>query len=108
MDKVTQQNAAGAEECASASEELSAQAETVKGMVDELTAVVSGSGRDSRAAVSTARATVKTANKPHFDVKAVRLHKQPPPAASPDAGSQKHSTPEEGSASSGDAGLNEF
>ncbi|MHC4611781.1 MAG: methyl-accepting chemotaxis protein, partial [Planctomycetota bacterium] len=29
MDKVTQQNAAGAEECASASEELSAQAETV-------------------------------------------------------------------------------
>ena len=38
MDKVTQQNAANAEESASAAEELTAQAETMKGMVDELVA----------------------------------------------------------------------
>ena len=36
MDKVTQQNAANAEESACASEEMNAQAETMKGMVDEL------------------------------------------------------------------------
>jgi methyl-accepting chemotaxis protein len=44
MDKVTQQNAAGAEESASAAEELSAQAVTVKGIVDQLTVLVRGGG----------------------------------------------------------------
>ena len=43
MDKVTQQNASGAEESASAAEQLAAQASAVKGTVDELAAVVSGS-----------------------------------------------------------------
>jgi methyl-accepting chemotaxis protein len=43
MDKVTQQNAANAEESASASEELSAQAEQMQGMVAELVAMVGGS-----------------------------------------------------------------
>lgn len=42
MDKVTQQNAAGAEESAAAAEELSAQAATVRGMVDELIKLVGG------------------------------------------------------------------
>ncbi|MBN1344894.1 MAG: methyl-accepting chemotaxis protein [Phycisphaerae bacterium] len=42
MDKVTQANAAGAEECASASEEMSAQAENVRAMVNDLVAMVSG------------------------------------------------------------------
>ncbi len=42
MDKVTQQNAAGAEEAASAAEQLSSQSETVKSMVGELVAMVSG------------------------------------------------------------------
>ena len=42
MDKVTQQNASGAEESASAAEELSAQSQAVKGMVDELIALVGG------------------------------------------------------------------
>ena len=46
MDKVTQANAAGAEESASASEELSAQAESVKGLVGELGALVHGSWTD--------------------------------------------------------------
>jgi methyl-accepting chemotaxis protein len=50
MDKVVQQNAANAEESASASEEMTAQAEQMKGMVNELTTLVGGSGRkmDSR------------------------------------------------------------
>ncbi len=42
MDKVTQSNAANAEESASASEELSSQAERMKGMVQELIALVNG------------------------------------------------------------------
>jgi len=42
MDKVTQQNAANAEESASASEELNAQAEELKAFVNELTAMVGG------------------------------------------------------------------
>jgi methyl-accepting chemotaxis protein len=45
MDKVTQQNAANAEESASASEELSAQAEQMTEVVQELVAMVSGSNR---------------------------------------------------------------
>ncbi len=40
MDKITQQNAAGAEQSAAAAEELSAQASTVKGMVNELLSLV--------------------------------------------------------------------
>jgi len=44
MDKVTQSNAANAEESASASEEMNAQAEQMKGIVNELNILVSGSG----------------------------------------------------------------
>jgi methyl-accepting chemotaxis protein len=47
MDKVTQQNAANAEESSSAAQELSAQAQTVKAQVDELVAMVRGSGRQA-------------------------------------------------------------
>ncbi len=43
MDKVTQQNAANAEESASASEEMNAQAQQMKSMVDELVTMVGGS-----------------------------------------------------------------
>ncbi len=42
MDKVTQQNAANAEESASAAEEMNAQAEQVKNFVGELVALVGG------------------------------------------------------------------
>ncbi|MBW8014671.1 MAG: DUF3365 domain-containing protein [Planctomycetes bacterium] len=45
MDKVTQANAANAEESASASEELSAQAEQMNSIVDELSALVGGSSQ---------------------------------------------------------------
>ena len=43
VDKVTQQNAANAEESASASEEMNAQAEQMKGFVSELVALVGSS-----------------------------------------------------------------
>ncbi len=42
MDKVTQSNAAGAEESAAAAEEMTAQAATVKGCLDELMILVNG------------------------------------------------------------------
>ena len=42
MSKVTQQNAANAEESASASEEMNAQAEEIKSHVDDLVAMVGG------------------------------------------------------------------
>jgi methyl-accepting chemotaxis protein len=42
MDKVTQSNAASAEECAAAAEELNAQAETMKHSVGELLQLVGG------------------------------------------------------------------
>jgi methyl-accepting chemotaxis protein len=42
MDKATQSNAAGAEACASASEELASQAARLKNMVEELTRLVVG------------------------------------------------------------------
>ncbi len=44
MDKVTQQNAANAEETASASEELSAQAQALNGIVGDLIDIVQGTG----------------------------------------------------------------
>jgi ABC-type transporter Mla subunit MlaD len=44
MDKVTQQNAANAQESASASEELNAQAESMKEIVGQLVAMVGGAG----------------------------------------------------------------
>ncbi|MBI4642371.1 MAG: CZB domain-containing protein [Deltaproteobacteria bacterium] len=42
MERVVQQNAASAEESASASQELTAQSHQMKGIVDELTAMVAG------------------------------------------------------------------
>ena len=50
MDKVTQSNAANAEESASASEEMSAQAEGMKGVVADLIALVGGNNNSGRAA----------------------------------------------------------
>jgi methyl-accepting chemotaxis protein len=44
MDKVIQQNAANAEESASSAEELKAQSEYIKKFIDDLHAVVSGTG----------------------------------------------------------------
>jgi hypothetical protein len=45
MDKVTQQTAANAEESASAAEEMNAQANRMRGYIEDLAAVIGGSGR---------------------------------------------------------------
>jgi len=49
MDKITQQNAANAEEAAAASEELNAQAERLNEVVYELVQLVEGAGSTRRA-----------------------------------------------------------
>ncbi|MCC8179755.1 MAG: methyl-accepting chemotaxis protein [Planctomycetes bacterium] len=49
MDKVTQNNAATAEEAASAAEELSAQATALNGMVEDLVAMVEGKAKPANA-----------------------------------------------------------
>jgi methyl-accepting chemotaxis protein len=66
MDKVTQQNAANAEESASASEELSAQAEQMNSIVQELVRLVGGNDSDSGKNVHKTvmhKTTVKTETK---------------------------------------------
>jgi len=68
MDKVTQSNAASAEESASAAEELSSQAEQVMNVVRELTALVSGATAAS--ADTIARAPRTSARKPAATVTA--------------------------------------
>jgi methyl-accepting chemotaxis protein len=65
MDKVTQQNAANAEESASASEELSAQAEQMQGMVAELMAVVGGSAKAGKAHAPIGHHSPQSTKKPH-------------------------------------------
>ncbi|MBM3852420.1 MAG: chemotaxis protein [Verrucomicrobia bacterium] len=53
IDKVTQSNAANAEESASAAEEMSAQTEALKEAVAELLALVNGNNRGQPAAIAT-------------------------------------------------------
>jgi methyl-accepting chemotaxis protein len=60
MDKVTQANAANAEESASASEELSAQAEQMNGIVNELSALVGGNSQGNTG--SSVRTPARTLN----------------------------------------------
>ena len=69
MDKVTQSNAASAEESASASEELSSQAVQMKGIVDELTALVNGVSAAATAGPSHETRRASTA-KPRITAKA--------------------------------------
>jgi methyl-accepting chemotaxis protein len=64
LDKVTQQNAANAEESASAAEEMSAQAETMKGLVDELQSMVGGSSKEKKADSRSGHSAQKS-TKPH-------------------------------------------
>jgi len=59
MDKVVQQNAANAEESASASEEMNAQAEQLKDFVGDLVQLVTGK-KDQDSGITVAR-TVKSA-----------------------------------------------
>lgn len=61
MDRVTQSNAAGAEQSASAAEELSAQSTTLRHMVGRLKAVVTGAKAGSGTGNTVVRKTVKAA-----------------------------------------------
>jgi methyl-accepting chemotaxis protein len=54
MDKITQGNAANAEESASASEELSAQAQTMQGFVEEMARMVGGTEHDGQGLIAQA------------------------------------------------------
>jgi methyl-accepting chemotaxis protein len=70
MDKVTQSNAANAEESAAAAEELTAQAESLKEAVADLLRLVDGQSRQVAAAAPQASASTKggakgTFGKPH-------------------------------------------
>ena len=67
MDKVTQQNAANAEESASASEELSAQAEAMNQMIEQLVILINGTaagqtGQTSRHSAVTGRKSASRKN----------------------------------------------
>ena len=73
MDKVTQSNAAGAEETASTVEELSAQAEIMKNSVSELTQLVGGGGRVGAARAAVSRARVQQGGKAKAGVPGVTL-----------------------------------
>ncbi len=82
MDKVTQQNSAGAEESASAAEELSAQAAATKGLVDELTVLVRG--QDYRGSSTTAvHAAAGPGTKRRLSVDVAHLHKPVSPDSEP-------------------------
>jgi len=61
MDKIVQQNAANAEESASASEEMNAQAEQLKDYVGELVQLVTG--KRAQDAGTTRTRTIKSANR---------------------------------------------
>jgi len=83
MDKVTQSNAASAEESASAAEELNAQALTLKGVVADLQRLVGG--RDGHGVASSPvakqrKVAVKSAAKP--TVVRASSHSEPKPRAS--------------------------
>jgi methyl-accepting chemotaxis protein len=69
MDKVTQSNAANAEESASASEELNAQAETMNGVVNDLIGLVNG-----RNAVLNQTPSHPSARKAHLTASDHTLH----------------------------------
>jgi methyl-accepting chemotaxis protein len=87
MDKVTQQNAANAEETASSSEELSAQATSLKDIVGDLVALVtggpSGSGASPRRPSARTRAMSPARRVPGIIPASARPRQLAAPSASP-------------------------
>jgi methyl-accepting chemotaxis protein len=83
MDKVTQSNAANAEESASAAEELNAQADTLRAAVQDLEQLVNGQGVVAGAAPKTVASlrTAHSAPAPVSGGRAKRNGHHPPPAA---------------------------
>ena len=76
MDKVTQSNAASAEECASASEELSAQAINMSESVADLLAIAEGTRKPAQ---SSAASSAHVA--PHYEA---QQHQRPTPKHHPE------------------------
>ncbi|MGD8452646.1 MAG: methyl-accepting chemotaxis protein [Phycisphaerae bacterium] len=99
MDKVTQQNASGAEECAAAAEELSAQSRTVKSMVDELAGVIRG-------AQKSLEQNTEAGKKPRRRLQANVAHMRKP--APPAAKQPTEHTPDESFAPAEPEGLQDF
>ncbi len=64
MEQVTQKTAANAEESASAAEELNAQSETMKDIVERLTAMVGGEASNGHARQTQRRASAANGNPP--------------------------------------------
>jgi methyl-accepting chemotaxis protein len=82
---VTQKNAAGAEESASVAEELSGQAQAVKGMVGELTVLVGGrtGQREGAAQVESAADAPQPSQPQSKALRPPRSRTAAPPKASP-------------------------
>jgi len=83
MDKVTQQNAANAEESASSSEEMNAQAEQMKQMVDDLVGLVGGNSRRRRGGGSRSDLKEGRSDSPLAHSSAVHHAAAPKPAPHP-------------------------
>ena len=81
MDKVTQSNAAGAEEAASTAEELSAQANVLQNMVSDLVSMVEGSGHFANGA--SGRENDSDGARPKKVVRVERFDNAPPAASAP-------------------------
>jgi len=77
MDKVTQQNAATAEESASASEELNAQAEEMKSFVSDLAAMVGGNAAVSTGSTRTVKSSKVVGHARQAPQKALNVAKKP-------------------------------
>jgi methyl-accepting chemotaxis protein len=92
MDRITQSNAANAEESASASEELSAQAIELKEMVDQLSVLVNGAGSGAR--VESKKPVVKKAAKSAPAAAPAKASAaRPAPAARPAASAPRGAMP---------------
>ncbi len=93
MDKVTQSNAANAEESASASEELSAQAEQMNSIVGELSSLISGTAATT--AVPARSASRKSPKKAHLSTSDHAFHQiaGSAPKAKTVTASAKHAIP---------------
>jgi methyl-accepting chemotaxis protein len=64
MDQVVQQSAAGAEESASASEELSSQAQVLRQTVEQLASLVGGANTSQHLSSGLVHSTVKKVSNP--------------------------------------------
>lgn len=83
MDKVTQSNAASAEETASAAEELNAQAEELKGAVERLLRLVNGGARMNDLTMETRHSAPAPASRPAREEASFAQEVQPRPTPPP-------------------------